>query len=47
MIFLMNCQKNPALSLQKTELIFLENWQFHTGLLLELFKTANFFKKMN
>ena len=31
--------------MQKTELIYLENCQFHSGLLLELFKTANFFKK--
>ena len=31
--------------MQKRELIYLENCQFHSDLLLELFKTANFFKK--
>ena len=31
--------------MHKTELIYLENCQFHSSLLLELFKTANFFKK--
>ena len=36
---------NPALFYEKQELIYLENCQFHSGLLLELFKTANFFKK--
>ena len=31
--------------MQKTELVYLENCQFQSYLLLELFKTANFFKK--
>ena len=31
--------------MQKTELVYLENCQFQSDLLLELFKTVNFFKK--
>ena len=33
--------------MQKAELIYLENCIFHSGLLLELFKTANFWKNLN
>ena len=45
MIFLLNCQKNPALFMQKTELIYPKNCQIHSGLLLKLFKAADFLKK--
>ena len=31
--------------MQKTELIYLKNCQFHSGLLLELFKNGKFFQK--
>ena len=37
-------QKILHFFLQKTELIYLENCQVHSDLLLELFKTANFSK---
>ena len=47
MIFLLNSQENPALFMQKTEQICLENWQFHSGLLLELFKNGKFFQNLN
>ena len=44
MIFLLNCQKNPALFYaKKKEQVYPKNCQFHSGLLLELFKMADFF----
>ena len=46
MIFLLNSQENPALVMQKTEQICLENWQFHSGILLELFKNGKFFQNL-
>ena len=33
--------------MQKTELRYLKNWEFHSVLLLELFKTANLKKNHN
>ena len=33
--------------MQKTELIYLKNCQFHSGLLLELFKNGKFFQNLN
>ena len=46
MICLLNCQKNPALLYAKKRSKHLENCQFHSGLLLELFKTANLKKNL-
>ena len=47
MIFLLNCQKILHFFVQNTDLIYLENCQFHSGLLVKLFKTAIFFKNRN
>ena len=45
MIFYWIVNKILHFFMQKTELIYPKNCQFHSGLLLELFKMTDFFKK--